>query len=98
PRGSTLADLEGRAKASPRDVPTQLALADAYLSEGRPADAASAYRAVLAIDRDNVAALDGIALVLELAGERDGALVAVQRVLQLRPRDPDALFLRGLIA
>lgn len=96
--GPGIAELEARVRATPNDIPTRLALADAYMSEGRQADAAAAYREVLLLDRDNIAALDGIALLLDLAGERDGAMVAVERVLQLRPRDPDALFLKGLIA
>src|SRR5206468_1331509 len=96
PGAPSLATLEARAAATPNDVPTRLALADAYLEAGRAGDASAHYRAVLGLDRDNVAALNGLALVLELAGERDTALVAVDRVLQLRPRDADALFLRGL--
>jgi regulator of sirC expression with transglutaminase-like and TPR domain len=44
-----------------------------------------------------VPALNGLALILAQAGERDGALVAVDRVLALRPKDPDALFLKGLL-
>ena len=70
--------------------------ADAYRDEGRLGDSAGAYQRALAIDRDNVAALNGIALILYQSGERPGALVAVDRVLALRPRDPDALFLKGL--
>lgn len=90
------ADLEVALARSPNDIPTLLALADAYRDEGRMGDAAGAYQRALAIDRDNVAALNGIALILYQAGERPGALVAVDRVLALRPRDPDALFLKGL--
>ncbi len=95
--GPSLAELEARAKAEPHDIPSQLALADAYVQEGRTADAAGVYRAVLALDRDNVPALNGIAVILDLAGEHDGAEIAVDRVLTLRPRDADALFLKGLI-
>lgn len=95
--GSSLADLESRARAEPRDIPSQLALADAYTQAGRPGDASVVYRAVLGLDRDNVPALTGIAMILDLAGERDGAEVAVDRVLALRPRNADALFLKGLI-
>src|SRR5207245_6705454 len=39
PSGPSLASLEARAKASPRDIPTQLALADEYAQEGRARDA-----------------------------------------------------------
>ena len=87
---------EARAKASPRDIPTQLAIADEYAQEGRARDAIATYQAVLALDKDSVAALDGLALILVQSNENDGALVALDRVLALRPRDPDALFLKGL--
>ena len=90
------ADLEAAAARSPNDIPTLLALAEAYRDDGRIGDAAAAHQRVLVIDRDNVAALNGIALILYQSGERPGALIAVDRVLALRPRDADALFLRGL--
>lgn len=93
----TTADLEARAKLAPRDVPTLLALADAYRQDGRATDAVATYRTVLGIDANSVPALNGLALILTQAGEPDGAMVAVDRVLQLRPKDPDALFLKGLL-
>ncbi|HEY8130512.1 MAG TPA: hypothetical protein VII12_01360, partial [Thermoanaerobaculia bacterium] len=52
---------------------------------------------VLAIDKDNVNALNGIGFLLFQSGEVNGARLAADRVLTLRPRDPDALFLKGLI-
>ena len=94
---TTLPELEARAKASPRDVPTLLALADAYVSEDRVTDAVATYQAVLAIDKDSVPALNGIGFMLFRAGELAGARLAADRVLGLRPRDADALFLKGLI-
>lgn len=94
-RPSTI-DLETALARTPGDIPTLLALADAYRGEGRFGDAASAYQRALVIDKDNVAALNGIALLLYQSGERPGAMIAVDRVLTLRPRDPDALFLKGL--
>ena len=93
----TTADLEAHAKASPKDVPTLLALADAYRQDGRVTDAVATYRGVLAIDANSVPALNGLALILDQAGQPDGAMVAVDRVLQLRPKDPDGLFLKGLL-
>jgi len=92
----TIASLEAEAARSPRDVPTLLALADAYRDEGRIQDSVATYQRVLTIDRDSVPALNGLALILYQAGERPGALIAVERVLAIRPRDPDALFLKGL--
>ncbi|MGH2499918.1 MAG: tetratricopeptide repeat protein, partial [Candidatus Limnocylindria bacterium] len=82
--------------ARPNDVPTLLALADAYRDEGRLAGAAATYQRVLAIERGSVPALNGLGLILFRSGELDGAILAADRVLVLRPRDADALFLKGL--
>jgi tetratricopeptide (TPR) repeat protein len=78
-------------------VPTLLALADSYRQDGRVNDAIATYRSVLAIDGTSVPALNGLAIILASAGQPDGALIAVDRVLQLRPKDPDGLFLKGLL-
>jgi hypothetical protein len=51
---------------------------------------------VLAKDPSNVAALDGLGLILVASGSNDGAIVAADRVLVQRPKDPDALFVKGL--
>jgi len=96
PQTDALAALEARASAKPGDVPTQLALADAYVQAGRPKEAIPRYQAVLANDPNNVAALDGLALILVASGSNDGAIVAADRVLAQRPKDPDALFVKGL--
>jgi cytochrome c-type biogenesis protein CcmH/NrfG len=95
--GPSLAELERRAKADPTDIPNQLALADAYLEAGSLNLAATAYTSVLSRDANNVSALNGLALVLYRSGESRGALVALERVLTMRPKDPDGLFLKGLI-
>lgn len=97
PAGPSLTDLQRQASAAPTDIPSQLALADAYLENGQLNDAATRYQAVLSLDSNNVAALNGIAIVLFRAGETKGAQVALDRVISLRPKDPDALFLKGLI-
>ncbi|MGH2471317.1 MAG: c-type cytochrome biogenesis protein CcmI [Candidatus Limnocylindria bacterium] len=96
PQANALAALEARASANPGDVPTQLALADGYVQAGRPQDAIPRYQAVLARDPNNVAALDGLGLILVASGSNDGAIVAADRVLAQRPKDPDALFVKGL--
>ena len=96
PQTDALAAVEARASANPGDIPTQLALADAYVQAGRPKDAIPRYQAVLVKDPSNVAALDGLALILVASGSDDGALVAADRVLAQRPKDPDALFVKGL--
>jgi cytochrome c-type biogenesis protein CcmH/NrfG len=91
-----VATLEARAQASPNDVPTQLALADGYVRAGRSGDAAKVYQSVLTRDPNNIAALDGLALILVASGVNDGALLAADRVLAQRSRDADALFVKGL--
>jgi cytochrome c-type biogenesis protein CcmI len=96
PRNDDIAALEARLRANPTDIPTQLALGDAYVQAGRAREASATYQAVLARDPANVAALDGLALILIASGSDDGALLAANRVLALRPRDPDALFVKGL--
>lgn len=97
PSGPSVGTLEARVRATPSDIPTRLALADAYASEGRASDAAEQYRAVLALDADSVPALNGLGILLYRSGSLDGALLAADRVLKVRPRDADALFLRGLV-
>jgi cytochrome c-type biogenesis protein CcmH/NrfG len=97
PSGPSLASLEDKARAAPNDIPTRLALADAYEDADRASDAAEQYKAVLAIDAENVPALNGLGLLLFRAGSQDGALLAAERVLRIRPRDADALFLKGLV-
>jgi cytochrome c-type biogenesis protein CcmH/NrfG len=62
----------------------------------RPKDASVVYQGVLAHDPKNVAALDGLAIILVASGSNDGAIVAADQVLQQRPRDADALFVKGL--
>ncbi len=95
--GPSTADLEARANAAPKDVPTLLALADAYRQDGRATDAVATYRTVLDVDPNSVPALNGLALILVQAGQPDAAMVAVDRVLSIRPKDPDGLFLKGLL-
>ena len=96
PQTDPVAALEARASANPGDLPTQLALADGYVKAGRPQDAIPRYQAVLAKDPNNDPALDGLALILVASGSNDGAIVAANRVLAQRPKDPDALFVKGL--
>jgi cytochrome c-type biogenesis protein CcmH/NrfG len=94
---AAIVSLEARVRERPDDVPTRLALADAYEDADRANDAAEQYRAVLSIDGENVTALNGLGTLLFRSGSLDGALLATDRVLRIRPRDADALFLKGLV-
>ena len=96
PQTTDVTALESRAKASPNDMPAQLALADAYVQAGRVTEASVVDGAGLAKDPQNIAALDGIGLILVASGSNDGAIAATDLVLAQRPRDPDALFVKGL--
>ncbi len=95
--GPSTAALESRVRETPSDIPTRLALADAYEDEGRATEASEQYRAVLTLDAENVPALNGLGMLLFRSGSMDGALLASDRVLAIRPRDADALFLKGLV-
>ncbi len=95
--GPSTAALESRVRETPNDIPTRLALADAYEEEGRATEASEQYRAVLTLDADNVPALNGLGMLLFRSGSTEGALLATDRVLAMRPRDADALFLKGLV-
>lgn len=98
PEGApSIAELAAEARARPNDIPARLALADAYSRAGRASEAAVEYQAVLALDSANVPALNGLGLILFQSGSLQGALLASERVLALRPRDTDALFLKGLV-
>ncbi len=90
-------ELEAQARAHPGDVPTRLALAQAYEQDGRTSDAVDQYKDVLTLDPNNIAALNGVGLILFRSGSPDGALVAADKVLAIDPRDADALFLKGLV-
>src|SRR3989475_12603825 len=61
PQTDAIAALEARASANASDLPTQLALADAYVQAGRPQDAIPRYQPVLAKDPNNDPALDRLA-------------------------------------
>lgn len=91
----TAAQLEAQLGPERRDVPTLLALATAYEQEDRVRDAVAVYREVLALDTDNISALDAIGAILIQNDEPAAALMAVERVLALRPRDADALLVKG---
>ncbi|MDQ6909282.1 MAG: cytochrome c-type biogenesis protein CcmH, partial [Actinomycetota bacterium] len=70
----SIEQLEARASADPADVGSLVALGDAYVAAGRPADAGDAYGRALKAEPDHVGALIGLGSLLLGAGRPDGAV------------------------
>jgi tetratricopeptide (TPR) repeat protein len=95
--------LETTAKAFPRDVDTQFALADLYNDANRGGDAERAIRQVLQLEPSNADALNYLGYLLAERGEQlDEAVRLVRRALDADPGNPSyldslgwALFRRG---
>ncbi len=83
--------------ARPGDPAVAIGLADVLVDAGRPADAAVLYRQVVDAAPDAPAsadAYDGLAAVLQDAGDVDGAVVASRHSVRLRG-DADAAYQLG---
>lgn len=90
--GRALALLETTAKAYPRDVPTQFALADLYNEADRGRDAERAIRQVLQVEPANADALNYLGYLLAERGEQlDEAIRLVRRALDADPGNPSYL-------
>lgn len=81
--------FEGASHLDPHDVETLSHLADIYLRLQRPADAEAKFREVLALQKDNAAALLGLAKCLD-AGKNPGAAEAYRGYLAAHPEDAEA--------
>lgn len=92
----SLAELEARVAQGRADVVQLVALADAYVAQGRLGDAAPLYRRALEQDVASVPALVGVGVILVLADRPDAAIIALDRALASAPDDPDALIYRAL--
>ncbi len=95
-RSPSIAELEARAAADPRDVATLDALGDAYLAAERDADAADAYRRALEADPNDVPALIGLGVIALSAGRPDIAGPLFDRAARLGPDLPDPYLYRAL--
>ncbi len=94
--GTSIAELEARAAADPRNVTTLDALGDAYLAAERHADAADAYRRALEADPNDVPALIGLGVIALSAGLPDSAGPLFDRAVRLGPDLPDPYLYRAL--
>lgn len=84
--------LETTAKAFPRDIPTQFALADLYNDAKRDQDAERTIRQVLQIEPGNADALNYLGYLLADRGEQlDEAIRLVRRALDADPGNPSYL-------
>lgn len=92
----SIAELEARAAADPRNVTTLDALGDAYLAAERHADAADAYRRALEADPNDVPALIGLGVIALSAGLPDSAGPLFDRAVRLGPDLPDPYLYRAL--
>jgi tetratricopeptide (TPR) repeat protein len=91
--------LSRAASTRPRDVGLLYALGAAYERAGQPEAALAQMRAILAIDPENVGAMNFIGYSLAERGERlDEAESLVRRALEARPRSAGFLDSLGWIA
>jgi tetratricopeptide (TPR) repeat protein len=81
--------LEPTAKANPRDIATQLALADLYNDAGRDRDAERTLRLLLEMEPSNAEALNYLGYLLANRGRSlDEAVRLVERALVAEPGNP----------
>ncbi len=92
----SIEDLEARVRSDPADVGSLVALADAYVTAGLPADAGDAYGRALKAEPDDVGALVGLGTVLLGAGRPDGAEPLFDRAVAVAPAFADAHLYRAI--
>ena len=81
--------METTAKAFPRDLQTQFALADLYNDAGREADAERSIRQLLQVEPGNADALNYLGYLLAESGKQlDEAVSLVRRALDADPGNP----------
>lgn len=95
--GDPVAAAQARVKQNPQDVAAHLNLAQAYVTAGKPNEAAIEYLAVTQLQPNNAAANTGLALLAFEAGHAPDAKKMVDKVLVAQPKYPEALYARGLI-
>ena len=91
-RAGAVTMLEPTARANPRDVETQLALADLYNDAGRDVEAERTLRQVLTIAPGSAEALNYLGYLLADRGRAlDEAVRLVERALEADPGNPSYL-------
>jgi cytochrome c-type biogenesis protein CcmH/NrfG len=92
-----LAAFERRVRQAPRSVSARLDLAERYVRDRRSGLAAVQFSEALRLDPTNVEAHTGLAAILFDVGRFDDALFLVNDALATSPRDPEALYRKGVI-
>jgi Flp pilus assembly protein TadD len=88
--------MEAWSRKHPGQPVAQRALAEAYLAAGRLPEARLAYERILSQDKSDPVALNNLANVLLLQGDK-GALAMAERAYQAAPQDAHAADTLGLI-
>lgn len=83
-----VSDLEEQVRADPANANLRVAVADAYLKDGRAADALAQYEEALRLDDGRVDALFGMGLAYYELGELDQAGAAFQTVVKVNADNP----------
>lgn len=81
-------DLEAQVWSDPGNADLRVAIADAYLKDGRPRDALTQYEEALRLDDQRIDALYGMGLAYYELGELDQAGAAFQTVIKLNQDNP----------
>ena len=89
--GARRAALGALAKLQPDDPQVWRALADTAMNGHSYGEAVEAYRKALALETEDVAALNQLGYAAAYAGDLKAALEALGRYQTLRPADPNAL-------
>jgi tetratricopeptide (TPR) repeat protein len=72
---------------TPGDARTLQREAFQHFVDGRLEEAAAGYRRALELDPELAIAWNGLAMVLERAGDLDGAIAAAERLIALEPEE-----------
>lgn len=83
-----IAELEEQVRADPGNPDLRVAVADAYLKDGRARDALTQYEEALRLDDKRVDALYGMGLAYYQLGELDQAGAAFQTVVKMNEDNP----------